>query len=182
MSIESWPILSERKIQIVPHRKVIVRNYLLPNGREAEIAIKDEGTSVTIFAVTPCKKVIMCRQYRPGPDLVLDELPAGRVDPGENPLAAAKRELREETGQASDDWLLLGKPLECAYSTIQRYAFMAKNCYQSSGQDLDPMETIEVVHKSTGDLILQARSGMLTDPEVAWMGLWEMGAIRASSG
>jgi ADP-ribose pyrophosphatase len=182
MTIEPWSIVSERRIQIVPFRKVIVRHYLLPDGRMAEMALKDEGAAVTVFAVTPSNAIILCRQYRPGPDAVLDELPAGRVDPEETPLAeVAQRELREETGYESDQWLLLGKPLECAYSTIERYAFLALNCTRSATQQLDPLEEIEVIHKSTRELILQARSGRLTDPEVAWMGLWELGAILSSS-
>jgi ADP-ribose pyrophosphatase len=180
MTIEPWSIVSERHIQIVPFRKVVVRRYLLPDGRTAEMALKDEGAAVTVFAVTAIHTIILCRQYRPGPGLVLDELPAGRVDQEETPLEAAQRELREETGYESDDWLLLGKPLECAYSTIDRYAFLARNCYRSAEQQLDPLEDIEVIHKTTNELILQARSGRLTDPEVAWMGLWELGAIRSA--
>jgi ADP-ribose pyrophosphatase len=131
--------------------------------------------------VTSSNAIILCRQYRLCPDAVLDELPAGRVDPEETPLDAAQRELRKETGYESDQWLLIGKPLEWACSTIERYAFLVLNCMRSSTQQLDPLEEIEVIHKSTRELILQARSGRLTDPEVAWMCSWELGAILSSS-
>jgi ADP-ribose pyrophosphatase len=177
MTIKSWSILSEKLVQMAPYRRVLVRRYLLPNGNEADITVKDEGKVITVFAITSHNRIVMCRQYRPGPDLILDELPAGRVDKDEEPLEAAKRELLEETGYESDEWSLLGKPLECAYSTIERFAFLAKNCCQTSNQNLDPFENIDVIQKSSDELILQLRAGMLTDPEVGWMGLWEIGAI-----
>lgn len=57
---------------------------------------------------------------------------------------------------------------------------MARNCTQSSAQDLDRLEAIEVIRQSTNEVIAQAIFGMLTDPEVAWMRLWELVAITSS--
>lgn len=177
MTIKPWSIISEELIDVAPYRRVLIREYLLPNGTKAQVSLKDEDKVVTIFPVTQSNEVIMCRQFRPGPGIVLDELPAGIVEGHEQPLEAARRELLEETGFESDEWILLGNPLECAYSTIERHAFLAKNCYRSSKQILDQEEDIEVILKSTHDLITQSIQGLLSDPEVAWMGLWKIGAV-----
>jgi ADP-ribose pyrophosphatase len=70
--------------------------------------------SVVILAVDDSKNkkdpdIILERQYRHATGQVLIELPAGRVEPGEAPLAAAKREMIEETGYRAKRWTLLTK-------------------------------------------------------------------------
>ena len=60
--------------------------------------------SAVMMAVDKKKRVLLVRQYRLPADKYLWELPAGRLDPGEKPLQAAKRELKEETGYAAKKW------------------------------------------------------------------------------
>lgn len=64
---------------------------------------------VNILAVTPDHQIILVRQFRPGTEEFTLELPAGVIDPGESPLGAAQRELREETGMESNHWTSLGR-------------------------------------------------------------------------
>ncbi len=63
--------------------------------------------SAVMMAVDDKKRVLLVRQYRLPADKYLWELPAGRLDAGENPLQAAKRELKEETGYAARKWTKL---------------------------------------------------------------------------
>lgn len=61
-----------------------------------------------IYAETAERRVLCLRQYKHGPRRVSLTLPAGHVEPGEDPEAAARRELLEETGYAAPDWRRLG--------------------------------------------------------------------------
>jgi len=65
--------------------------------------VRHSGSAV-IWVVDDKKRVLLVRQYRLPAAEALWELPAGRVDEGEKPLAAAKRELREETGYRARSW------------------------------------------------------------------------------
>ena len=61
-----------------------------------------------VVALTEEKRVVIVRQYRPAVEHHTLELPSGLVDAGETPLAAAQRELLEETGYEAGEWQLLG--------------------------------------------------------------------------
>jgi ADP-ribose pyrophosphatase len=69
-----------------------------PDGFEIERAIVQHGGSAVVMPVDERKRILLVRQYRLPARQYLWELPAGRVDPGETPLKAARRELAEETG------------------------------------------------------------------------------------
>jgi ADP-ribose pyrophosphatase len=78
-----------------------------PSGIVARRDVVRHSGSAVILAVDdsgPEPRVLLERQYRYAADDYLWELPAGRVDPGENPLAGAKRELIEETGYRAAKW------------------------------------------------------------------------------
>ncbi len=75
-----------------------------PDGFEIKRAIVQHPGSAVMMAVDEKKRILLVRQYRLPARKYLWELPAGRLDPGEKPLQAAKRELREETGYAAKTW------------------------------------------------------------------------------
>jgi ADP-ribose pyrophosphatase len=85
-----------------------------PNGLIHTRDVIRHNGSVVILAVDESKSkkdpdIILERQYRHAAGQLLIELPAGRVEPGESPLAAAKREMIEETGYRAKRWTLLTK-------------------------------------------------------------------------
>lgn len=174
---KKWKIIKKDTYRHSPFRSIEDVLFELPNGDQRVFSLKKEGEVVAILAIDDNGEVILAKQYRPGPDEILDELPGGGIESGETPLIAAKRELKEETGYESDDWTLLGIPKECAYSTITRYAYLAKNCSHTSELDLDETEYVEVVKKSIPSFLEQLKKGDCTDPEVGWMGLFEYGFL-----
>lgn len=176
--ITKWKEIKRSVYKHSPFRSIEDVTFELPNGDERVFSLKKEGSVVAIMAMDINEQVILAKQFRPGPNEILDELPGGGIDKNENSLDAAKRELREETGYESDEWIVLGTPKECAYSTITRYAYLVKNCKQTSELDLDETEYIEVVKKPLIEFLDQLIAGDCTDPEVGWMGLYKLGFIK----
>ncbi|GMB07767.1 ADP-ribose pyrophosphatase [Thermolongibacillus altinsuensis] len=79
---------------------VYVEDVLLPNGQTSKREIVKHPGAVAVLAVTDEEKIVLVRQYRKALDRVLVEIPAGKLEKGEEPIATARRELEEETGYA----------------------------------------------------------------------------------
>ena len=77
---------------------VEVERRRFPNGQEHEVAIVRHNPSVVIVPIQDDGRVVLIRQYRASIDRMMWEVPAGRVDDGEQPDAAAARECEEEIG------------------------------------------------------------------------------------
>jgi ADP-ribose diphosphatase len=75
-----------------------------PDGFEIRRAIVQHAGSAVMMAADSRRRILLVRQYRLPAKAYLWELPAGKVDPGEKPLQAAKRELIEETGYRAARW------------------------------------------------------------------------------
>jgi len=74
----------------------------LPNKEETIREIVKQPNAVGIFAMTKDNKIVLIRQYRTSVDRVVIEIPAGKVDDGETPIQAARREFLEETGYQAE--------------------------------------------------------------------------------
>jgi ADP-ribose pyrophosphatase len=91
--------LYEGRVVTLQHNRV-----QLPDGSETTREIVRHRGAVAIVALTEADKVWLVRQYRYGPDRHLLELPAGKLEPGEQPRATAERELLEEVGLRARQW------------------------------------------------------------------------------
>jgi ADP-ribose pyrophosphatase len=157
-------------------RKIEEVIFELPNGEEADFYIKREGPASSILALTSENEVVLVKQFRPGPQQILLELPGGFVDPDEDPMATARREFKEETGYEGD-FEFIGTCLDDAYSTMNRYCYVAKNCKKVGEIQNTATEQTEVVLLSLGDFRKQLRSGQMTDVEVGYLGLDHLGLL-----
>ena len=89
--------------------KVHVDEVELPDGRISKREVVNHPGGVCIVAEDAEGRFLFVRQYRYPCGRVMLELPAGKLEQGEDPLACAKRELREETGALSEHFIYLGK-------------------------------------------------------------------------
>ncbi len=131
----------------------------LPDG-----AVIDDFYTVTIpdaamvCAITIDGKVLLKTEYRYAVGMDVIECPAGMFEKNEtDPLAVAKRELLEETGYTSDDWMYLGATLESTSKLTNRmHLFLAKDCVKTSTQHLDENE-----HLTVSEVYLDTAVGMV---------------------
>jgi ADP-ribose pyrophosphatase len=110
----------------------------LPDGRKGIYDLVAHVGSVTILPLDQEGFIHFVRQYRIGAEKVLLELPAGTLNAGEDPLECAKREIREETGMGSDEFISLGDMyLAPGYASEHMYLYLAKGLFpsQAPGDD-----------------------------------------------
>lgn len=98
-----YPNLEEQTIRrnVVFEGKILTLRHddaLLPNGRPCKREVVDHPGGVCVAALTEADELLLVRQFRYPYGQVLLELPAGKLEPGEDPLLAGQRELEEETG------------------------------------------------------------------------------------
>ncbi len=98
---------------------------------------------------------IMVKQYRHGSDQVTIEFPAGTVDPGEEPLVAALRELREETGYVpAGEVSLIGEVSpNPAFMNNRALFFLVEGVKKVGGQELDPNEQLDILKIPVSEVV-----------------------------
>jgi ADP-ribose pyrophosphatase len=125
---------------------VRVDDVRLPSGRESVREVVEHPGSAIIVPITASGEVLMIEQYRHVIGKRLLELPAGLVDPGEDALMAAGRELIEETGFSSDEITpvasLYASP---GYTEERATLYLARNCHPVTDHRPDPDEPLTVV-------------------------------------
>lgn len=140
-------VLSSREVYHGPAFRVTADEVLEPSGVRTRRDIVHHSGSVVILAIEEEAdsepRVLLERQYRHAARQMLWELPAGRIDEGENDLAAAKRELLEETGYTATRW-------RCILHFYASPGFLAEamNLYFARGlhTGLAQPEADEVIH------------------------------------
>jgi ADP-ribose diphosphatase len=170
-----WEKLHEEAIRH-GYRALIKRTFRLPDTTIADFEIKREAPVACVVALTVGGSVILARQFRPGPEAVLLELPGGAVEDGETPLAAIQRELLEETGY-SGDFQYLGHSFHCDYSTRISHTFVATACHKVAEPTPDAHEAIEVVELPLDAFKEHVRGGQMTDTGAAYHALDFLGLL-----
>jgi ADP-ribose pyrophosphatase len=116
--LETAQLISSVVVYKGPLFRVLHDKIIEPSGKRNERDVIRHNGSVVILAIDSSKSkknpwIVVERQYRHAANQFLWELPAGKLEPGEDPLAGAKRELAEETGYSAKKW----KPLVEYYAS-----------------------------------------------------------------
>jgi ADP-ribose pyrophosphatase len=144
----------------------------LPDGKEASREYVIHPGAVMVVAELPDGRLVLERQFRYPVQSVMVEFPAGKLDPGEDSLVCAQRELLEETGYTARQWARAGvlHPV-ISYSTEFIDIWFARELTAGERQ-LDAGEFLDVFSASADELLQWCRDGRITDAKTLTGILW----------
>lgn len=165
---ERATVLSSKVVYQGPLFRVLHDKLVEPGGRTNERDVIRHNGSVVILAIDNSKNkrdpwVVLERQYRHAANQYLWELPAGKLDAGETPLAGAQRELAEETGYRAKKW----RPLVEYYASPgflgeSMKVFLAEGL-QPGETNLEDDEEIELRLVKLSELLKMIEKGAILD-------------------
>lgn len=164
--VDSKPVYEGHflKVQLdtvrLPDGKLTAREYIRHPGAVVILPLFDDGT------------VLLERQFRYPLDRVFIEFPAGKIDPNEDALVCAKRELQEETGYTARDWQFLCTIHNAiAYSDEHLDIFLARGLTAGENK-LDDEEFLETFRAPLSDVLAWVREGKITDVKTVIGTFW----------
>lgn len=141
---------------------VRVDDVELPNGRQAVREVVEHPGAVGILPVDAAGQIVMVRQYRYTVGEVLLETPAGKLEPGEEPVVCAARELAEETGLKAERLTCLTRFYTSpGFSDELIHLYLAEGLTAAEPTTADDEEFIEVVRVSLADAIAMVHDGRI---------------------
>lgn len=135
----------------MPDNSISTREYINHPGAVAILALLDNGI------------LVMERQYRYAPQQEFIELPAGKIDHGEDILLCAQRELLEETGYVAREWSHLTTTWPCIGYSDERIEYFLARGLSHQGSRLDDGEFLEVFELPVNEAIAWVKQGKISD-------------------
>ncbi|MEZ5979424.1 MAG: NUDIX hydrolase [Planctomycetota bacterium] len=140
--------------------RVTAESVELPSGTRQELSVVRHAGAVAVAAVDDDGRMVLVRQYRHPAGEWLEEVVAGRIEDGEEPLLAARRELEEEAGLRARSWHLVREFFPAPGFCSERMTLFVARDLELAGDDRrppDPDEEIEVVRRSPADVLATSR-------------------------
>lgn len=165
--------MTERKLSSeLIYDGIILRLHVdtveLPNGRQAKREVADHPGGVAIVALDKDDNLFTVRQYRYAFSQVMEEIPAGKLERGEDPRAAALRELREETGAEPERFTELGELIVSPGAYGEKlYLYLAEGLIIGR-QSPDEDEFLELVRTPFAEMVERVMRGELKDAKTAF--------------
>lgn len=153
-------VLETRTLHRGPIFDLIQERLLLPSGRAQELVVVDHPGAVGIAPLLADGRLLLVRQYRHATGDWLLEIPAGRREPGEEPIHAARRELEEETGHRAHAWRALRSFFPAPGFCSERIdLFLAQDLEEipGGGAAADDDEELELVRLAPEAVLEEAR-------------------------
>lgn len=148
------------------HGKIInmkVDDVRMPDGTVAKREEVEHPGGSCVAALTPSNELLFVRQFRYAYDEEVLELPAGKLEPGEDPQIAMARELSEETGCTSDHFIFLGNAYPTPGYTNEMLRIWACRITNEGTQHLDEGEFLEVERIPLSEAVDMVMRGELPD-------------------
>jgi ADP-ribose pyrophosphatase len=163
--VETQPIHTGRVITVSTER------LRYANGREYDIDFVRHPGAAAVVALDDAGRICVVRQYRHGIEDFMWEIPAGKLDAGEEPQVCAVRELREETGVAARRWTPLGRYVPAAgiFTEIIHLYLARELSIGAPSPDAD--EELELQWLPLSDAMQQVLQGGWNDGKTA-LALW----------
>lgn len=163
--MQPWRTLASRPLlDRTPWLAVWEEDVQLPDGQQITGYLRTAARDYAmVFALRTDGVVPLVRQYKHGTGADSLDLPAGYLDsPEESPLAAAQRELHEETGLVADHWLPLGRlVIDTNRGDNRAHLFLALDARHEGSPHLDPTEALEVSFHTPAQLLELIRCGAI---------------------
>ena len=152
----------------LPDGQLATREYVIHPGAVVVVPLLQGEDGQT--------RVVLERQFRYPVGQVMVELPAGKLEVGEDPLLCGQRELLEETGYTASEWARAGQMhLAIAYSTEVIHVYFARGLTLGQ-QQLDAGEFLDVFTATPQELVQWCRNGTVTDAKtlscMVWLQQW----------
>lgn len=156
----------------VVHLKV--DDVLLPNGKQAKREIIKHPGAVAIIPITKDGKLVLVEQYRKALERSIIEIPAGKLEPGEDPALCARRELEEETGYGAGELTYIQ-----SFATSPGFAdeiihlYVAKDLYKiEEKRELDEDEFVSLIEVTIEEAEEMVKNKQIYDAKTAFSLLW----------
>ncbi len=139
----------------------------LPDGRISDREIVEHHGGVGVIPVTEDGEVFMVSQYRIAAGSMMLEIPAGKLEKGEDPLECGKRELIEETGYAGSEFIPLGEYYATPGYCQEKLTIYLARGLEWQGQNLDDGEFLNVKKYKLDDLYKMVMNNEIYDCKTA---------------
>lgn len=151
-----------------------VDDVRLPNGKTSKREIVNHPGAVAVIAITDDNKLVLVEQYRKALERSIIEIPAGKLEAGEEPVVTARRELAEETGLACDELTYLQ-----TFATSPGFADEVIHLYVARGlhpveeeASLDEDEFVELMEVTLVEAEQMVADGRIYDAKTAFAVIW----------